>query len=96
VTPGRVTSQKELRLGAVAAGWGAALIRRPRNEILEVGPQSALFGTDLAAIAQILIGRTSADSTQVAQVCGPYRLILFGDYLRPVPGVQARQASPHQ
>lgn len=53
-------------LGAVAAGWGAALIRRPGNEILEVGPQPTFVGSDSAAIAEILIDRSSADSARVA------------------------------
>jgi 2-haloacid dehalogenase len=47
-------------LGAVAAGWGAALIKRPGNEILDVGPQPMFVGTDLAAIAEILIHRFAA------------------------------------
>jgi len=51
-------------LGAVAAGWGAALIRRPGNEVLEVGPQPTFVGADLAVIAETLIRRSSAGSAQ--------------------------------
>src|SRR5580698_7139656 len=34
-------------LGAVAAGWGAALITRPWNDVLDVGPQPHIIGRDL-------------------------------------------------
>jgi 2-haloacid dehalogenase len=44
-------------LGAVAAGWGAALIKRPGNDILGVGPQPTLVGTDLEDVADQLIAR---------------------------------------
>jgi 2-haloacid dehalogenase len=44
-------------LGAVAAGWGAALIKRTGNDVLEVGPQPTFVGSDLNAIADLLIGR---------------------------------------
>jgi 2-haloacid dehalogenase len=44
-------------LGAVAAGWGAALIKRPGNDILGIGPQPTLVGGDLQDIADQLIAR---------------------------------------
>jgi 2-haloacid dehalogenase len=44
-------------LGAVAAGWGAALIKRPGNEVLGVGPQPSLVGGDLDSVATQLIAR---------------------------------------
>ena len=44
-------------LGAVAAGWGAALVRRPGNDLLAVGPQPTLVGEDLADVASQLIQR---------------------------------------
>ena len=44
-------------LGAVAAGWGAALIKRPGNELLAVGPQPTMVGHDLADIVNQLIKR---------------------------------------
>ncbi len=47
-------------LGAVAAGWGAALIKRPGNDVLGVGPQPTLVGTDLDDVADQLIRRFSA------------------------------------
>jgi 2-haloacid dehalogenase len=47
-------------LGAVAAGWGAALIRRPGNEILSVGPQPTFVGADLNDVANQLIARFAA------------------------------------
>jgi 2-haloacid dehalogenase len=44
-------------LGAVAAGWEAALIKRPGNDILGVGPQPQVVGTDLNDVADQLIAR---------------------------------------
>jgi len=44
-------------LGAVAAGWGAALIKRPGNDVLGVGPQPQIVGDDLNDIADQLIAR---------------------------------------
>jgi 2-haloacid dehalogenase len=44
-------------LGAVAAGWEAALIRRPGNDVLQVGPQPTIIGDDLDDIAMQLIAR---------------------------------------
>ena len=42
-------------LGAVAAGWQAALILREGNAPLDVGPQPDYIGDDLDAIADQLI-----------------------------------------
>jgi 2-haloacid dehalogenase len=44
-------------LGAIAAGWGAALIKRPGNDVLSVGPQPTLVGNDLDDVANQLISR---------------------------------------
>ena len=44
-------------LGAVAAGWEAALIRRSGNELLAVGPQPQIVGDDLDDVAGQLIAR---------------------------------------
>ena len=44
-------------LGAVAAGWEAALIKRIGNDILEVGPQPQIIGNDLNDVADQLIAR---------------------------------------
>lgn len=44
-------------LGAVAAGWKAALIRRPGNDVLEVGPQPQIVGDDLDDVAEQLIAQ---------------------------------------
>lgn len=44
-------------LGAVAAGWNAALITREGNELLGVGPQPQFVGKDLDDIADQLIAR---------------------------------------
>jgi 2-haloacid dehalogenase len=44
-------------LGAVGAGWGAALIKRPGNDVLEVGPQPSMVGSDLNDVADQLIGK---------------------------------------
>ncbi len=44
-------------LGAVAAGWEAALIRRVGNDVLAVGPQPQIVGDDLDDVADQLIHR---------------------------------------
>jgi 2-haloacid dehalogenase len=44
-------------LGAAAAGWGAALIKRPGNDVLSVGPQPTMVGVDLGDVADQLIHR---------------------------------------
>jgi 2-haloacid dehalogenase len=44
-------------LGAVAAGWQAALIRRCGNDVLDVGPQPDIVGDDLNDVADRLIAR---------------------------------------
>src|SRR6185437_11716908 len=44
-------------LGAVAAGWDAALIKRVGNDVLEVGPQPQIVGNDLDDVANQLIAR---------------------------------------
>ena len=44
-------------LGAVAAGWQAALIRRVGNDVLGVGPQPQIVGDDLNDVADQLIAR---------------------------------------
>ncbi len=50
-------------LGAVAAGWQAALILREGNAPLDVGPQPDYIGDDLDAIADQLIARYGALAT---------------------------------
>jgi 2-haloacid dehalogenase len=47
-------------LGAVAAGWEAALIKRPGNDVLGVGPQPHIVGDTLDDIANQLIARHKA------------------------------------
>jgi 2-haloacid dehalogenase len=47
-------------LGAVAAGWEAALIKRPWNDVLGVGPQPNVVGNDLNDVADQLIARYGA------------------------------------
>jgi 2-haloacid dehalogenase len=44
-------------LGAVAAGWEAALIKRVGNDVLGVGPQPSIVGNDLNDVADQLIAR---------------------------------------
>jgi 2-haloacid dehalogenase len=44
-------------LGAVAAGWGAALIKRVGNDVLGVGPQPQIVGNNLNDVADQLIAR---------------------------------------
>jgi 2-haloacid dehalogenase len=46
-------------VGAIAAGWGAALIKRPGNDVLSVGPQPTLVGSDLDDVADQVIRRFS-------------------------------------
>jgi 2-haloacid dehalogenase len=47
-------------LGAVAAGWGGALIKRVGNDLLGVGPQPQIVGNDLNDVADQLIARYGA------------------------------------
>jgi 2-haloacid dehalogenase len=49
-------------LGAVAAGWKAALIKRIGNDVLGVGPQPHIVGNDLNDVADQLIARHSGAS----------------------------------
>jgi 2-haloacid dehalogenase len=44
-------------LGAVAAGWEGALIKRAGNDVLGVGPQPQTVGNDLNDVADQLIAR---------------------------------------
>jgi 2-haloacid dehalogenase len=44
-------------IGAVAAGWRAALTRRAGNDVLGVGPQPQIVGDDLNDVANQLIAR---------------------------------------
>jgi 2-haloacid dehalogenase len=44
-------------LGAVAAGWKAALIKRRGNDVLGVGPQPQIVGADLDEVADQLIAQ---------------------------------------
>ncbi len=44
-------------LGAVAAGWEAALIRRVGNDVLGVGPQPQIVGDSLNDVADQLVAR---------------------------------------
>ena len=44
-------------LGAVAAGWEAALIKRVGNDVLGVGPQPNFVGNDLNDVADQIIAR---------------------------------------
>jgi 2-haloacid dehalogenase len=47
-------------LGAVAAGWEGALIKRTGNDVLGVGPQPHIVGADLNDVADQLIARHKA------------------------------------
>jgi 2-haloacid dehalogenase len=51
-------------LGAVAAGWSAALIKRAGNDLLGVGPQPRIVGNDLNDVANQLIeqARTASNA----------------------------------
>jgi 2-haloacid dehalogenase len=52
-------------LGAVAAGWEAALIRRVGNDVLGVGPQPQIVGANLHDVADQLIAQ-HGERTNVA------------------------------
>jgi 2-haloacid dehalogenase len=52
-------------LGAVAAGWKAALIKRTGNDVLGVGPQPQIVGADLNDVADQLIAQ-HGESTSAA------------------------------
>jgi 2-haloacid dehalogenase len=47
-------------LGAVAAGWDGALIRRAGNNVLSVGPQPQIIGDTLSNVADQLIAQHKA------------------------------------
>ena len=47
-------------LGAAAAGWGAALIKREGNDLLGVGPQPHIVAKSLDEVADLLIARQSS------------------------------------
>src|SRR5215467_6358995 len=49
-------------LGAVAAGWEAALLKRDGNDVLGVGPQPRIVGDDLNDVADQLIARHNGRS----------------------------------
>jgi 2-haloacid dehalogenase len=44
-------------LGATAAGWESALVKRVGNDLLSVGPQPQIVGNDLNDVADQLIAR---------------------------------------
>jgi 2-haloacid dehalogenase len=50
-------------LGAAAAGWGAALIKRPGNDVLPVGPQPTIVGMDLNDVADRIIRRYAGSAS---------------------------------
>jgi 2-haloacid dehalogenase len=52
-------------LGAVGAGWDAALILRPGNALLDVGPQPKITGADLNEVADTLIARYASHGRAV-------------------------------
>jgi 2-haloacid dehalogenase len=54
-------------LGALAAGWSAAFIRRPQNDVLAVGPQPTFVGKDLADVADQLIARYGSEAPAEAR-----------------------------
>jgi 2-haloacid dehalogenase len=49
-------------IGALGAGWHAALIKRPHNDTLAVGPQVEIDGKDLHEVATQIIARYGSDS----------------------------------
>jgi 2-haloacid dehalogenase len=57
-------------LGAVAAGWQAALIKRAGNDVLGVGPQPQIVGNDLSDVADQLIARQRDAANQPGTALG--------------------------
>jgi 2-haloacid dehalogenase len=59
-------------LGAGAAGWHTALIRRPGNDVVGVGPQPELIGTDLSDVVEQLMQRDAErnSSSAFSDSCG--------------------------
>jgi 2-haloacid dehalogenase len=53
-------------LGAAAAGWEAALIKRRGNEVLGVGPQPNIVGADLDDVADQLIARHTRRTSRMS------------------------------
>jgi 2-haloacid dehalogenase len=53
-------------IGALGAGWQAALIKRPGNDVLGVGPQPQIVGDDLNDVADQLIARHNAKAHPAA------------------------------
>jgi 2-haloacid dehalogenase len=51
-------------IGALGAGWHAALIKRRGNDLLGVGPQPDLTGRDLSDVAEQLIARYASQPAQ--------------------------------
>jgi 2-haloacid dehalogenase len=49
--------RRDNTLGAVAAGWEAALIKRMGNDVLGVGPQPQIVGANLNDVADQLIAQ---------------------------------------
>jgi 2-haloacid dehalogenase len=47
-------------IGALAAGWQAALVLRQGNAPLQIGPQATYVGDDLDVIADLLIAQTAS------------------------------------
>ena len=70
-------------LGAVGAGWQAALIRRPGNDLLGVGPQPQFVGANLAEVADQLIARFAAWFTPGGRRTGVRPEVLGEDPARP-------------
>jgi 2-haloalkanoic acid dehalogenase type II len=52
-------------VGAVAAGWEAALIKRAGNDVLGVGPQPQIVGDDLNDVADKLVASTPGNDPPV-------------------------------
>ena len=49
-------------IGALGAGWHAALIKRPFNDVLSVGPQPEVVGNDLRDVADQLIAKYASSA----------------------------------
>jgi 2-haloacid dehalogenase len=68
-------------LGAVAAGWRAALIKRVGNDVLGVGPQPQIVGTDLNDVADQLIARHKGRSNSSSvHGLGSKRMLITRQY----------------
>jgi hypothetical protein len=90
-------------LGAVAAGWEAALVLRPGNALLDVGRQPQMTGVDLGDVADKLIARHAnqdrlreRNRTATKEFgFGPFSLLSVSRYVSLAPIQEHRTKDVH-